>query len=155
MTEADVTNLQKLLEVLLHNSMKNFIVYLKERDLSMSHIGALFVIHRHGSCGVSEIGDSLGITTAGTSQMLNRLVDDGLIERTEDTLDRRAKRIVLTRKGKEMLAESIHVRQNWIHDLVASLDEIELAEVNQALQILLSRARQVHPLTTPPQTHTE
>ena len=137
------TNLQRLLEIFMHRSMKNFIVYLKKRDLSMSHIGALFMLHRQGACGVTEISESLGITPAGTSQMLNRLVHDGLIERSEDALDRRVKRIVLTPKGQETLQESIHARQTWLDQLVASLDRKEHQVVEAALELLLEKSQQL------------
>ena len=138
-------HLQKLLEILMHRSMKHFVSYLKQRDLSMSHIGTLFMVHREGACGVSEIGEHLGITPAGTSQMLNRLVEEGLIERTENAQDRRAKRIVLTQKGKETLHESILARQQWLHHLVETLDPEERDLVSKALEILVEKAHDFEP----------
>jgi DNA-binding MarR family transcriptional regulator len=147
MPDEPLPHLEKLLEILMHRSMKHFVGYLKQRDLSMSHIGAMFMLHREGACGVSEIGEHLGITPAGTSQMLNRLVEDGLIERSEDAQDRRAKRIVLTQKGVETLHESIHARQQWLHRLVETLDEGERALVSEALGILVDRARNFEPET--------
>jgi DNA-binding MarR family transcriptional regulator len=145
MPDETLTHLQKLLELLMHRSMKHFVGYLKQRDLSMSHIGTLFMVHRHGSCGVTEIGEHLGITAAGTSQMLNRLVEDGLIERSEDAQDRRAKRIVLTGKGQETLAESIHARQHWLHQLVETLSPEERELVSEALQLLMDRVGEFEP----------
>ena len=136
----------------MHRSMKHFVGYLKQRDLSMSHIGALFMLHREGACGVTEIGEHLGITPAGTSQMLNRLVEDGLIERTEDALDRRAKRIVLTARGRETLHESILVRQHWLHQLVETLDPGERELVSEALHVLVEKARQFDPDASPTPT---
>jgi DNA-binding MarR family transcriptional regulator len=145
MPDDTLPHLQKLLELLMHRSMKHFVGYLKQRDLSMSHIGTLFMVHREGACGVSEIGEHLGITPAGTSQMLNRLVEEGLIERTEDAQDRRAKRIVLTHKGKETLHESILARQQWLHQLVEALDPGQRELVSQALEILVGKATDFEP----------
>ena len=148
MPDEPLPHLEKLLEILMHRSMKHFVGYLKQRDLSMSHIGTLFMVHREGACGVSEIGEHLGITPAGTSQMLNRLVEDGLIERSEDAQDRRAKRIVLTHKGRDTLHESILARQQWLHRLVEKLDPAERELVSEALGILVDRARDFEPDTT-------
>lgn len=149
MPDETVTTLQKLLEIFMHRSMKNFIAYLKARDLSMSHIGALFMLHRRGACAVSEIGEYLGITAAGTSQMLNRLVDEGLIERSEDDQDRRVRRIALTGKGQAALQESIHARQNWLHQLVERMDPVERQTVTKALEILLENSEQPDEAPTP------
>ena len=143
MSEQTTSSLEKLLETFMHRSMRNFIVFLKEQDLSMSHIGALFILNRKGTCDVSSLGDGLGITPAATSQMLNRLVKDGLIQRTEDPQDRRSKIIELTEKGQYTLSESIHARQTWLHMLVDTLDPAEHALVSQAINLLLEKARQM------------
>jgi DNA-binding MarR family transcriptional regulator len=144
MNEIEVTGrLEKLLETFMRRSMHNFILSAKERGLSMSQIGALFVIHRKGSCGVSDIGDHLGITAAATSQMLNRLVEQDLIERTEDPVDRRLKRIVLTPDGTQTLQDSVRARQNWLHRLAVTLTPEEQDHVSRALQLLLEKASQL------------
>ncbi len=53
-----------------------------------------------GKSGVSEIGGQMGVTNAAASQAVDRLVHLGLIERTEDPDDRRAKRLTLTQAGQ-------------------------------------------------------
>ncbi len=144
MSEIEVTGrLEKLLETFMRRSMHNFILTAKERGLSMSQIGALFAIHRKGSCGVSDIGDHLGITAAATSQMLNRLVEQDLIERTEDPVDRRLKRIVLTPAGAQTLQDSVRARQNWLHRLAVTLTPDEQDHVSASLQLLLEKASQL------------
>ena len=141
MNEDDVsTNLEKLMGTFMHRSMHKFISYTKERGLSMSQIGALFAIRRKGAIGVSDIGDELGITAAATSQMLNRLVEENLIERSEDPGDRRVKRIVLTQFGAETLQGSIHARHQWLHRLAVTLNPEEQEQVNVSLKLLLEKA---------------
>ncbi|MCB9134459.1 MAG: MarR family transcriptional regulator [Anaerolineales bacterium] len=141
MDDDDVTiNLQKLMETFMRRSMHKFIFYAKERGLSMSQIGALFAIRRKGTCGVSDIGDELGITPAATSQMLNRLVDENLIERSEDPGDRRVKRLVLTQIGTQTLQDSIHARLDWLTRLANTLNPEEKAQVNASLHLLLEKA---------------
>jgi DNA-binding MarR family transcriptional regulator len=149
MSESEVTSrLEKLLETFMRRSMHNFILAARERGLSMSQIGALFAIHRKGSCGVSDIGDHLGITAAATSQMLNRLVDQDLIQRTEDPVDRRLKRIVLTAAGTQTLQDSVRARQNWLHRLALTLTPEEQQQVSQSLQLLLEKASQLDTVQT-------
>jgi DNA-binding MarR family transcriptional regulator len=127
-------------ETFMRNSVRGLILYSKKSGLSMSHIGALFHIYHGSANGVSDIGDHLGVTCAAASQMLERLVQQGLVLRSEDPSDRRAKRIILTDKGQRALQDSFHVRQNWLEDLSHSLTHEEEEQVVMALKILIEKA---------------
>lgn len=141
-TDLLIATLQEWMSVFMHRSMRNFILYTKENNLSMSQIGALLRLHRQGVCGVSDIGDDLGITSAAASQMLDRLVQQDLIARTEDPNDRRAKQIVLTDKGRAVLHEGFRAHQSWLNDLAATLPPGEQTQIAVALRLLIDRARQ-------------
>lgn len=138
-----VSTLNEWIEAFMRRSMRNFILYSKESGLSMSQIGALFHIHKKGFTGVSDIGDDMGISSAASSQMLERLVNQELIRRTEDPHDRRFKQIVLTEKGDRILQESMHARQGWIEELVVTLSTNEKAQIIIALEILIRKVNQL------------
>lgn len=135
--------LQEWIGIFMRHSIRNFIHYSRECGLSMSQIGALFYLHRKGTSGVTDLGDSLGVTSAAASQMLERLVQQGLIQRSEDPYDRRVKQIVLTDKGRQTLKESFHTRQGWLDNLVASLSEKEKNQIMAALRIMIDKANQL------------
>jgi DNA-binding MarR family transcriptional regulator len=137
-----ITALHKWVELFMHRSMRDFIRFAKDSGLSMSQIGAMFRIH-HGSSGVSDIGDDLGVTSAAASQMLERLVQQGLIGRSEDPNDRRAKLLVLTDKGHKMLQESIQARESWMDSLAELMTPEEKEQVLGVLNILLERTKQL------------
>ena len=142
-SEELVTSLLKWTEVLMHRSMQKFMFYAKERGLSMPQIGALFQIHRRGVINVSDVANQAGITSAAASQMLERLVQQGLVGRSEDPVDRRGKQIVLTEKGEQIRQESIRARQDWMNSLVEQLTPVEREQVAAALNILIERADQI------------
>ena len=137
--ETFIATLQEWLDVSMRSSMRHFLHYARESGLSMSHLGALFHIHRIGSCGVTEMGDHLGVTSAAASQMLDRLVQQDLILRTEDPGDRRVKQIVLTEKGQRILDEGVHARQSWMEDLAQSLSDLEKETAQLGLKILIDK----------------
>ena len=130
-------------EVFMINSMRNLIHYSKENGLSMSQIGALFRVFHKGISAVSDIGEELGITCAAASQMVERLVQQGLILRSEAPTDRRMKQIVLTDKGRQTLQEIIYARQSWFGNLASALSESEKGQVVTALNILIDKANQL------------
>lgn len=142
-SDAFVATLQEWLEVLMRNRMRNFLLQARESGLSMSHFSALFHVHRIGSCGVTEIGDHLGVTSAAASQMLERLVQQGLVLREEDAEDRRVKRIELTEKGQQIIEEAIQARQSWLSQLAETLTESEKETLTADLRILIDKARQL------------
>ena len=135
-----ITTLHAWMGTFMKYSMRSFILYSKETGLSMSQYGALFRILR-GASGVSDLGDELGITSAAASQMLDRLVQQELISRTEDPHDRRAKQIVLTEKGRQMLQGSITARQNWLEELAQALTPAEKEQVAAALNLLIEKTK--------------
>ena len=116
-TDPFVTTIYRWIEVSMHRSMRNFIHYVRDNGLSMSQLGALFHLTRMGSSGVTDLAGHLEVSNAAASQMLERLVQQGLILRTEDPNDRRVKQIILTERGSQVLEESIRARQSWLDKL--------------------------------------
>jgi DNA-binding MarR family transcriptional regulator len=135
--------LQEWVAVFMRRSMRSFVRYARENGLSMSQVNALFHIHHSGGSGVTDLGEHLGITNAAVSQLLERLVQQGLILRDEDPADRRAKKLTLTEKGAQTLQEGIHARQGWLRDLAETLSPAEKEQVAAALQILIDNTRRL------------
>ncbi len=135
-----VLTFQKWIEVFMRSNVSSLVHFTKATGLSMSQVGALFNVGHTGS-GVSDIGDDLGVTKAAASQFLQDLVEKGLILRSEDPEDRRAKHIVLTDKGRSILQEIMHQRQGQLETLAQSLSPEEKEEVTAALNILIDKIR--------------
>jgi DNA-binding MarR family transcriptional regulator len=134
-----VAALQAWMDIFMRRSMHNFIQYCKENNISLSQMGTLFHLHHKGMCGVSGIGEHLGVTNPAASQILDRMVQQGLIARSEDPQDRRVKQIVLTEKGQKIIEGSIQARQSWWPDLENKLSDAEKEQVLAALDILIQK----------------
>jgi DNA-binding MarR family transcriptional regulator len=142
-TDPFVATFHRWIDVFMNRSMRRFIHHAREQGLSMSMIGALFHLNRKGSAGVTDLGDHLGVTSAASSQMLERLVQQELILRTEDPADRRVKQIVLTEKGCHVLEEGTRARQGWLTELSDSLSGEEKKQITAALNLMISKANQL------------
>ena len=134
-------------ETFMRRSMHDFIRFSKDSGLSMPQMSTLFHLHHGNRCGVSNIGELLGVTNAGASQLVDRLVQNGLVERTEDPDDRRAKQLKLTEKGENLVLESIEVRRQWMENLTDALSVEEQDAIIEALTILTIAARELEPST--------
>jgi DNA-binding MarR family transcriptional regulator len=129
-------------EVFMHRSMRDFRRFMDATGLSFSQINILMRLFHGGSAGVSEIGEQLGVTNAAASQAVDRLVGMGLIERTEDPNDRRAKRLALTQKGRVLIEEGIEARSKWTEGLTDTLTPEQQNMIISALTLLTQAARE-------------
>lgn len=139
MTPPLAQTLQEWMRLVMQHSMRNFILHAKQLNFSMVQINALFRIHHKGACGVAELGDEMGVTSAAASQLLERLVQQGLAVRTEDPQDRRNKRVALTEAGERIVQESAAARQSWLNQVAELLSAEEQKQVNDALQLLIEK----------------
>jgi len=127
----------------MHRSMRDFHQFTRKSGLSMSHLNALFYIYHGGACGVSDLGEHLGVTSAASSQMIDRLVQLDLLQRSEDPLDRRNKCLALTEKGRAVIRESIEARRRWLQDLTTTLTPDQQGAIAEALTTLTQAAQRL------------
>lgn len=135
-------------EVFMRRSMRDFTHFMRDSGLSMPQVSALFRLHYHGMCGVSDIADHLDVTSAAASQMVDRLVQQGLLERSTDPHDRRVKQIELAPAGHQLLEDAIQARVQWLADLTTVLSPAEQETIVEALDLLTDAAKRLEPQRT-------
>lgn len=128
-----------LIEDLLHLSIQHFYRYSKDNNLSLPQFGTMLRIHRLPSCGVSELGDEMGISNAAASQMLERLVQQGYVVRSEDPIDRRVKKITLSENGKKIVLDAIKSRNQHLEEIIESLSEQEQNQMKMVFSLLIDK----------------
>jgi len=74
-----------------------------EYNLSPSHFHLLFMLDDLGVQSMSEIGRHMQINKSNLTPLVQRLIDNQLVERIYDEKDRRYIRIGLTAIGKKLL----------------------------------------------------
>lgn len=137
--------LREWAEVFMRRSMREFLYFMKETGLSTTQLSTLMRLYYHGSCPISDIGHYLGITRAATSQMAQRLVEQGLMVRSEDAADRRVKQLTLTAEGRALIEQGIEARRRWLEDLTRALTPDQKANIVTAILDLTETARRLDP----------
>lgn len=137
--------LRQWTEVFMGRSMRDFGAYMRNHGLSMPQVLLLYRLFYQGQCGVSDIADHLAVTNAAASQTIERLVQQGLLERNEDPNDRRAKQIALSPAGWQLIHEGIEARVRWMAELTTVLSPEEQATIVAALDALTSAAIHLDP----------
>ena len=131
------------MDVFMHRSMRGWWRYAKSTGLSMPQFSILMQLHHRGPCGMSGISEGYDITPAATSQLVDKLVHGGLIQRVEDPHDRRAKLLSLTDKGRELIQQGIEERYRWVEELAEKLTVDERSQISDALNIMTEAAKEL------------
>ena len=75
-------------------------------DLPMTHFEPMSVMDRLPKCRVYDIATELGITTGGTSKLVDRIEASGYCRRLPNPDDRRSSLLELTPEGRRLYAEA-------------------------------------------------
>ena len=135
--------LREWMDVFMHRSMRGWNQFAKSTGLSMPQFSILMQLHHKGPCGMSQVSERFDISNAAASQLVDKLVQGGYIERAEDLKDRRAKVLQIAPKGKDLIDAGVAERHRWLDDLVKTLSVDEKAKVNEALVILTNTAKKI------------
>lgn len=138
-----IDSIRHFLDMAMHHAMHERAHLAKLIGLSMPQLGILMQLHYRGGCGISDLSERFDVTNAAASQLVDKLVQSGLIQREEDPNDRRVKRVNLTEKGQELIRHSTERRYRWVEGLARKLSPEEREQVNQALDILARAAQDV------------
>jgi DNA-binding MarR family transcriptional regulator len=108
----------------------------RSHGLSFTQMNVLMHLYFQGPREVMEFTEYVQVSPAGASQMVERLVQQGLVMRVEDPDDRRVRRVHLTERGGAVVEESLALRQQWADSIVASLSAEQQAILAQAMRLL-------------------
>jgi len=76
-----------------------------EFSLPLTHFEPMSVIDKIPGCRVYDIANELGITTGGTSKLVDRIEASGYCRRLPNPDDRRSSLLELTEAGRRLLAK--------------------------------------------------
>lgn len=124
------------MDVFMHRSMRGWAQFAKSSGLSMPQFGILMQLHHKGACGMSEVSERFDITPAAASQLVDKLVQNGLVQREEYPNDRRAKLLNLTDKGKKLIQQGNEERYRWVDELAGKLSAEERKKISEGLNIM-------------------
>ena len=136
-------SLRQWMDTFVHRSMRDSARFVKTSGFSMPQFFLLMQVHHREHCGISDLSEHLEITNAATSQLVDKLVQAGLLERTEDPHDRRAKQVSLSPAGEAFIEKAIAERSRWVDGLATVLNTDERSKAAEALEILSAAAQKL------------
>jgi DNA-binding MarR family transcriptional regulator len=115
-----------------------------ELDLSFTQLKALCALDADGDDrSVKALAESMGVSLPAMSRAVDGLFERGFVERNEDTVDRRMKRIRLTDTGRAVPRALNEARLSTLHELISSFEDEEAAALGSALALILARRAEI------------
>lgn len=136
-------SLRDWMDIFMHRSMRGWNQFAKSAGLTMPQFSILMQLHHKGPCGMSAISERFDITNAAASQLVEKLVQGGYLERAEDPSDRRARLLRLSTNGEKLLSKGHEERYRWLDEVTSQLSSEESARVAEALNILTNAAKKI------------
>jgi len=126
---------------LLHGLVDHYVFQhmasaLRGGEFSFNQLNAVYRLYRFGPQTIAELARGAVLSQTAASRMVERLVQNGLVERKEVATDRRQKRVELTEAGIERLQDLQsftvrtyadllkHLPNDVLHRLAAVLTEM-------------------------------
>ncbi len=132
------------LEYVLVRIIQDFMQFMRQTGLSAPQIHALLYIFHSpgGECGLSEIGDLTDASKPAVSQLVDRLVQRGLVDRTEDPLDRRNTKLRLTDISRKLI-QNVITSNHFLMELMTTMNARQRETVHTAFGYLAQAGRQI------------
>jgi DNA-binding MarR family transcriptional regulator len=118
--------------------------------LSLTAAATLATLERSGPCRLTALAAREGVTQPAMTQLIARLQEAGLVDRSADPDDGRVVQVRITADGKAVLAGRRAVRAERLAALLAGLSPDERDALAAALPAMdaLANSRQSEPVTT-------
>ncbi len=105
-------------------------------NLTISQLKILFALRLHGPAGGQELAQTMGVSMATMTGIVDRLVALGHVTRREDPSDRRVRRVELTDQAVKLMDDIIVTGERHQRRMLEKLTLDELQVVADATEIM-------------------
>ena len=109
------------------------------RMIPRAQFNHLMLVRFSMPCNLGTIMGITGLTSAGASLFVDKLVNTGILKREEDPNDRRNIVISVTEQGQQFLREIDDRLDDFISDYFAECTDEELKIVDASMRIVCSK----------------
>ena len=133
--EAFIRDISRLSEEMFNPSWSGWCGEWMELDLTLRQLKVLFLLFDQPPTRMSSLAAGLGISLPWCTSVVDRLVKEGMIERREDSVDRRLVLCNLSVKARELIGKLWQSGQLQLEALLERMTVEELRVVAQAMTI--------------------
>ena len=105
-----------------------------DSSVSVPQMRVLVLLWTGEPLNLSAVAEGLGVNASNASRTCDRLVSAGLLNRGEDTIDRRHVTLTLTPRGRTFVERLMERRERELATIVARMSERERRRLMTALE---------------------
>ncbi len=109
-------------------------------ELTIGQLKVMMILAGHPGMTISQIAESLSIGKPSTSILVDRLVQQGLVQRTEDGSDRRRTLVTLTTAGNDLTTRLHQGNVERLAQWYSALTPDDLAALRRGLEAVVAVA---------------
>ncbi|AOY75190.1 MarR family winged helix-turn-helix transcriptional regulator [Clostridium formicaceticum] len=109
-----------------------------QEGLTLAQFQALFIIEGFGLCNMSNLSEAIEVSKGTMTCMLNKLVEDGYVERSSSSKDRRNVYVSLTELGNKKVNQIKSKLLDAIDEKLNELEENKKEDIYKALEVLIN-----------------
>lgn len=114
------------------------------RELSDTECMICSYVNSHGGCSQDEVASALKADKTTVGKALSSLEKKGCVARAQDAFDKRIKRLNLTEKGRERIAELADLHDRWLSQVLTCLSDEERKRFEAYCERLLAAAEELN-----------
>ncbi|WP_246879827.1 MarR family winged helix-turn-helix transcriptional regulator [Bacillus suaedae] len=97
---------------------------------------ALQWLNEYGDMTIGELSQKMYLACSTTTDLVDRMEKNELVERVKDKNDRRVVRIHLLTKGRTIIEEVINKRQDYLENVLTNFSQDEVTFLEKSLHVL-------------------
>ncbi|WP_062047855.1 MarR family winged helix-turn-helix transcriptional regulator [Bacillus sp. JCM 19034] len=97
---------------------------------------ALQWLNEYGDMTIGELSQKMYLACSTTTDLIDRMEKNELVQRVKDTQDRRVVRIQLLDRGRVIIKEVINKRQDYLESVLSQFTQDEVDYLEKSLFVL-------------------
>ncbi|PRO64933.1 MarR family winged helix-turn-helix transcriptional regulator [Alkalicoccus urumqiensis] len=114
---------------------------LNEFPITPPQFVALQWLHEYGDMTIGELSSKMYLACSTTTDLVDRMEKNELVERVKDENDRRVVRIHLLDKGKTIIREVIQQRQVYLQNVLENFSHENVDFLEHSLSVLFDEMK--------------
>lgn len=139
-----ITTIEKRLRYISGMIKQNGRKILHNYPITSPQFVALQWLLEEGDLTIGELSHKISLAFSTTTDLVDRMEKNELVERIRDEKDRRVVRIHLLEKGKVIINEVIIKRQEYLQEVLEGFSEEDAESLNKVLDLLYERMKYVN-----------
>lgn len=105
---------------------------------------ALQWLMEEGNLTIGELSQKNGLAFSTTTDLVDRMEKNKLVKRIKDDKDRRVVRIEVLDKGRDIIKEVIHKRQDFLGEVLDTFSSDQVNDLSNLLKVLQERMKNIN-----------